>query len=53
MAELLTQLATVAEDPSANLMPITIDLAKARASIGEIVKRLREVFGSYVETPGF
>jgi hypothetical protein len=28
-------------------------LVKARASMGEIVARLREVFGTYVETPVF
>jgi methylmalonyl-CoA mutase N-terminal domain/subunit len=36
-----------------NLMPVTIDLVKAGASLGEIVARLRSVWGSYVETPVF
>ncbi len=34
-------------------MPVTIELVKARASMGEIVKRLRQVFGAYVETVVF
>jgi methylmalonyl-CoA mutase N-terminal domain/subunit len=50
---LLDQLAEEASDPSKNLIPITIELVKARASLGEIVQRLRAVFGSYVETPVF
>jgi methylmalonyl-CoA mutase cobalamin-binding domain/chain len=50
---LLDRLAAEAEDPSNNLMPVTVELVKARASMGEIVQRLRAVFGSYVETPVF
>ncbi len=53
VAELLDRLEEAAKEPSTNLMPITIELVKARASMGEIVKRLRAVFGSYVETPVF
>jgi methylmalonyl-CoA mutase N-terminal domain/subunit len=34
-------------------MPVTIELVKARATMGEIVARLRDVFGSYTETPVF
>jgi methylmalonyl-CoA mutase N-terminal domain/subunit len=50
---LLGRLATEAEQPSVNLLPATIELVKARASMGEIVQRLRAVYGSYVETPVF
>ena len=50
---LLNRLAAEAEDPSKNLMPVTVELVKARASMGEIVQRLRAVYGSYVETPVF
>jgi 2-hydroxyisobutanoyl-CoA mutase large subunit len=53
VADLLHRLAEEAADPSANLMPATIELAKARASMGEIVDCLRAVFGSYVEVPVF
>ena len=48
---LLERLASEARDPSANLMPVTIELVKARATMGEITGRLREVFGAYVERP--
>ncbi|MSO22048.1 MAG: methylmalonyl-CoA mutase [Acidobacteria bacterium] len=49
VAALLDRLEQEAHEPSANLMPVTIELVKARASMGEIVNRLRKVFGSYVE----
>ena len=49
----LKQLADEAADPSINLMPVTIELVRARASMGEIVNCLRAVFGSYVEVPVF
>jgi methylmalonyl-CoA mutase cobalamin-binding domain/chain len=51
--QLLDQLADVAQDPTKNLLPVTLELVKAKASMGEIVQRLRLVFGSYVETPMF
>ena len=50
---LLDELKHQAQDPSVNLMPITIELVLARASMGEIVACLRKVFGAYVETPVF
>ena len=50
---LLNELVAQTQDPMKNLMPITIELVKARASMGEIVQRLRTVFGSYVEMPVF
>ncbi len=51
--QLLDRLEQDARDSSVNLMPITVELVKARASIGEIVSRLRTVFGAYVEQPVF
>jgi methylmalonyl-CoA mutase N-terminal domain/subunit len=48
---LLDRLAAEARNPSVNLMPVTIELVKARATMGEITGRLREVFGTYVERP--
>ncbi len=36
-----------------NLMPYFIDAARARASEGEIIASLQEVFGTYTETPIF
>ncbi len=53
VAALLDRLEREARDPAANLMPATIELVKARATLGEIVARLRQVFGTYVETPAF
>jgi len=50
---LLERLAAEARDPDANLMPVTIEAVKARATLGEIIARLREVFGTYVEKPVF
>jgi 2-hydroxyisobutanoyl-CoA mutase large subunit len=49
----LDRLAEVAADPGANLMPATIAAVRARASMGEIVNRLRHQWGAYVERPVF
>jgi methylmalonyl-CoA mutase cobalamin-binding domain/chain len=51
--ETLDRLRETARDESANLMPPTIEAVKARASMGEIVQALEEVFGRYTETPVF
>ena len=53
VALLLDRLSAEARDPAVNLMPTTIELVKARATLGEIVARLRDVFGRYVERPIF
>ena len=37
----------------ANLMPALLECARARASEGEIVRALQDVFGTYRETPVF
>lgn len=49
--QLLEELRNVAEDESHNLMPVTIKLVKAGASMGDIVEKLRELWGTYRETP--
>jgi methylmalonyl-CoA mutase cobalamin-binding domain/chain len=49
----LAELVRVAQDPAANLMPATIAAVEADLSMGEITETLREVFGSYVESPVF
>jgi len=49
--QLLEELRNVAEDESQNLMPVTIKLVKAGASMGDIVEKLRELWGTYRETP--
>ena len=53
VASLLAELERVARDESENIMPVTIALAEARASMGEIVETLRRLWGSYSETPVF
>ncbi len=50
---LLDRLEAEARDPATNLMPVTIEAVTARATLGEIVARLRGVFGAYVENPVF
>jgi (2R)-ethylmalonyl-CoA mutase len=45
--EALERLAEAARDESANIMPATIDAAKAGATTGEWAGALREVFGDY------
>ncbi|MCS4505238.1 methylmalonyl-CoA mutase family protein [Arhodomonas aquaeolei] len=48
---LLDELRDTAEDESRNIMPVTIELVKAGASMGDIVETLREIWGTYRETP--
>lgn len=50
---LLKQLQAVAEDNSTNIMPVTIELVKAGATMGDIVEALRKVWGTYREVPVF
>tara|TARA_Y100001934_G_scaffold205595_1_gene243098 strand:- start:480 stop:1493 length:1014 start_codon:yes stop_codon:yes gene_type:complete len=49
--KLLNDLAKQAGDASVNLIPLTIELVKARASMGEIVEKLKGVWGTYREQP--
>jgi methylmalonyl-CoA mutase cobalamin-binding domain/chain len=51
VARLMDELRSVANDPAENIMPVTIALADARASMGEIVTCLKELWGAYRETP--
>ena len=46
---LLHELARQAESDDINLLPTTIELVKARATLGEICGTLRDVWGSYAE----
>lgn len=48
---LLAQLVEVAKDERQNLMPITIELVKNGATMGDIVERLKGLWGTYRETP--
>src|SRR3954463_13466151 len=51
VSALLDQLVRVAKDESANVMPVTIELVKAGASMGDIVEKLKKLWGTYRETP--
>jgi methylmalonyl-CoA mutase N-terminal domain/subunit len=50
---LFADLLAVAADQSRNVMPVTVELVKAGATMGEIVDRLKGVWGTYRETPVF
>jgi methylmalonyl-CoA mutase cobalamin-binding domain/chain len=53
VAHLMAQMLEVAKDERQNIMPITIDLVKSGATMGEIVEALKGVWGTYRETPVF
>jgi methylmalonyl-CoA mutase cobalamin-binding domain/chain len=50
---LLKQLVEVAKDPSRNIMPVTIELVRAGATMGDIIETLKAIWGTYRETPVF
>jgi methylmalonyl-CoA mutase N-terminal domain/subunit len=50
---LLKRLITTAQDPSQNIMPVTIELVRAGATMGDIVERLKALWGTYREIPVF
>jgi 2-hydroxyisobutanoyl-CoA mutase large subunit len=50
---LLDKLVTQARDESQNLLPVTIELVRAGASMGDIVEKLKGVWGTYREMPAF
>jgi methylmalonyl-CoA mutase N-terminal domain/subunit len=49
----LAELKRAAASPDRNLMPYFIEAARVRASEGEMIAALQEVFGTYTETPIF
>jgi methylmalonyl-CoA mutase N-terminal domain/subunit len=51
--QLLDQLIAVAKDDKQNIMPVTIELVKNGASMGDIIERLKTIWGTYRETPVF
>jgi methylmalonyl-CoA mutase N-terminal domain/subunit len=53
VAQLLEELVSVARDESANIMPITIELVRAGASMGDIMEKLKVLWGTYRESPVF
>ncbi len=50
---LLDKLVAVAKDESENIMPVTIELVREGATMGDIVEKLKGVWGTYRETPVF
>ena len=50
---LLEELVTVAKDETRNIMPVTIELVRNGASMGDIVEKLRTIWGTYRESPVF
>jgi methylmalonyl-CoA mutase N-terminal domain/subunit len=53
VAALLDKLVAVANDTTQNIMPITIELVAAGATMGDIVEKLKVVWGTYRERPVF
>jgi methylmalonyl-CoA mutase N-terminal domain/subunit len=53
VTQALAALKQAASTEGENLMPYFLDAARARASEGEMVAALQEVFGSYTEQPVF
>jgi 2-hydroxyisobutanoyl-CoA mutase large subunit len=51
--QLIRQLVETAKEPSQNIMPITIELVRAGATMGDIIETLKSVWGTYRETPVF
>ena len=50
---LLGRLVEVAKDEKQNIMPVTIELVKNGATMGDIVEKLRGIWGTYRENPVF
>jgi methylmalonyl-CoA mutase N-terminal domain/subunit len=50
---LLEALVQVAKDPAQNIMPVTIEMVRAGASMGDIIERLKKLWGTYRENPVF
>jgi methylmalonyl-CoA mutase N-terminal domain/subunit len=51
IARLLDQMVAVAGDETQNIMPVTIELVRKGATMGDIVERLKSLWGTYRETP--
>lgn len=50
---LLDELVAVAKDESRNMMPVTIELVKQGATMGDIVEKLRTIWGTHQESTVF
>ena len=50
---LLEKLRAVAGGESQNILPVTVELVREGATMGDIVETLKEIWGTYRETPVF
>jgi methylmalonyl-CoA mutase N-terminal domain/subunit len=50
---LLERLVAVAKNEEENIMPVTVDLVAAGATMGDIVEKLKGLWGTYRESPVF
>ena len=50
---LLEELVSVARDETRNIMPVTVELVREGATMGEITGKLKSVWGTYREMPVF
>ncbi len=53
LQSLLVRLVEVAKDENQNILPVTIELVRSGATMGDIVEKLKTVWGVYRETPVF
>ncbi|MGE5171288.1 MAG: methylmalonyl-CoA mutase family protein [Rudaea sp.] len=53
VAALLERLVAVAKNEDENIMPVTIELVAAGATMGDIVEKLKGLWGTYRESPVF
>jgi 2-hydroxyisobutanoyl-CoA mutase large subunit len=51
VSALLEQMVEIAKDPTQNIMPVTIELVREGASMGDIIERLKLLWGTYRENP--
>jgi 2-hydroxyisobutanoyl-CoA mutase large subunit len=51
--QLLNKLLEAAKDEKQNIMPITIELVAAGATMGDIIEKLKTIWGTYREKPVF
>jgi 2-hydroxyisobutanoyl-CoA mutase large subunit len=51
--DVMDRLVAVARDDRANIMPVTIEAVETGATMGEIVERLKKLWGTHRETPVF
>ena len=53
VSALLDRLLEIAKDDTQNIMPTTVELVRAGATMGDIVEKLRGLWGTYRENPVF